>query len=95
MREYKWYFFGTCSGTPTAGGPHSTESQAREAAYAIRDFDSEPEFFRFRTVQLSEAKRMYRYQLSQRTGNMGLALRPIRSRKSESQDRDISKGIYD
>jgi hypothetical protein len=56
MRGHSWYFFGSCNGIITAGGPFRTESIARDEAGNIRDFDSEPEYFCWKTIQLKEAK---------------------------------------
>ncbi len=93
MRVYRWYVFAISNGIPVASGPHNTESDAQEAIAKIKDIDGVPEFRRYRTVQLSEAKKMFKYEMAQKTGSMGLALRPIKAKKSKKED--VVKGVFD
>ena len=95
MRQYRWFAFATSGGIPFASGPHNTESEAQDSVYKLKDVDTSPEIRRYKTVQLAEAKKIFKYEMSQRTGNMGLSLRPIRTNKVLKEEENISKGVYD
>lgn len=95
MRVYRWYAFYTAGGISCASGPHISESAAQDSVYKINDIDNEPVYKRYPTRQLAEAKRMRKYELSQESGSMGLALRPIRKSTVDKIDKECTKGVYD
>lgn len=88
-----WYVFGTIGGQngkppKTVGlGGYRTENEARTAANNVNDWADEYQVCSYRTVQLSVAKSCYRAERTQKTGNLGISLMPIRSANNKKASR--------
>jgi hypothetical protein len=88
-----WYIFGVVSNDryaqrPVAQGPFGSQSEANTAANKITDFVNDPEILSFRTTQLAVAKSQWKSLQSQKTGQLGIALRPVYRAEG---DRDMSR----
>jgi hypothetical protein len=65
-----------------------SQSEANTAANKINDFVNEPEIVSYRTSDLAKAKGIWKSAQSQKTGQLGIALRPIYRPEG---DKDMSR----
>jgi hypothetical protein len=91
VRRLRFYVFGFASGRLTALGGFQTDTEANNAIDTVKDWDSEPEIKKYFTVSLSEAKKQYKFERSQKTGMLGDSLRPIYNANPKKENGNYSE----
>lgn len=66
-RRTMWYVYGVVAHKGRVLGGFSSENEAMNEANKVTDWDSDPQYFQLNTIDMTEAKKMIKYKLIERS----------------------------